>query len=65
MFSNFSRKHSPKSCKLISNPDSIESIYGHISDWDVSNVTDMPICFNHSYILMMTFQVGMYLMLLI
>ena len=31
----------------ISNPDSIESIYGHISDWDVSNVTDMSSLFEN------------------
>ena len=30
----------------ISNADSAEAIYGHISDWDVSNVTDMNRLFN-------------------
>jgi len=32
----------------ISNPDSTEAVYGHISDWDVSNVTDMSFVFNQT-----------------
>ena len=47
------------------NPDSIELVYGHISNWDVSNVIDISHLFSGALILTKIYQVGMCLMLLI